>query len=62
MRKLLEDDPPVTEVATPPGPATETEGPAAPSEELLGFAAIRLFDERARAIRADFAVGSENAG
>ena len=42
-------------------PPLDLPPPAAPAEELLGFAAIRLFDERARAIRADFAVGSENA-
>jgi predicted ATPase/DNA-binding SARP family transcriptional activator len=33
----------------------------APMEALTEFAAIRLFDERARAIRSDFAVGGDNA-
>ena len=35
MRKSLEDDPPVTEVATEARPTTETEGPAGPPEELV---------------------------
>jgi magnesium transporter len=35
MHKLLKGDPRVTEVATPPRPTTETEGPAAPPEELV---------------------------
>ncbi len=35
MRKWLEDDPPVTEVATEARPTTETEAPAAPPEELV---------------------------
>ena len=35
MRKSLEDDPPVTEVATEGRPTAEKEGPASPPEELV---------------------------
>ena len=43
-------------------PPLDLPPPDAAAEELLDFAAIRLFDERARAIRSDFAVDRENAG
>ena len=45
------------EFAVPP---LELPPPAAPAHELLDFAAVQLFDERARGIRSDFVISDEN--
>jgi predicted ATPase len=44
-------------LAVPPGPAT-----AISLDELGEFASVRLFRDRAQAVRADFALTSQNAG
>jgi predicted ATPase/DNA-binding SARP family transcriptional activator len=45
------------EFAVPP---LELPPPAAPAHELMAFAAVQLFDERARGIRSDFVISDEN--